>query len=195
MNTLIIAVMLSMVTVGTGISLSASIGGSLSASATSNNAITYANPSFTFEYPSNWTNQESVTLMSPQTTSFDTTREVINIQTESLPPGTTLSEYTQSGINQLTSLPRQNFSIIDSSFTTLAGLPAHTVTHTFNEDGINKQLVQIWAVDNSTDTSYVITYGTTVEEFNDGLPVLQSITDTFQLQYSNDSESGIIEGN
>jgi integrase len=92
-----------------------------------NSTITSTSPVFvfTFEYPSNWTTQESITLMSPRSSDFDMTPEVISIQTERLPPGITLAEYTESGINQLTSLPRQNFSIIDSSPTTLAGLPAH----------------------------------------------------------------------
>jgi hypothetical protein len=120
MNSIVTIMMLVMVLVAIELSLFASVSGSLPASTTSNNTITYLNPGFTFEYPSNWTNQESVTLTSPRSSDFDTAPEVINIQTESLPLGTTLSEYTQSGISQLSSLPRQDFSIVDSSPTTLA---------------------------------------------------------------------------
>lgn len=179
-------IVLSMIEAYVLVSLSASFSNSVSGSSASNSTITYTSPVsvFTFEYPSNWTTQESITLTSPRSSDFDMAPEVISIQTERLPPGITLAEYTESGINQLTSLPRQNFSIIDSSPTTLAGLPAHTVTHTFTEDGINSELMQIWAVDNSTDTAYVITYGSIVEEFNDGLPALRAMTDSFQVESS-----------
>ena len=108
--------------------------------------------------------------------------EVINIQTEKLPSEITLADYTESGINQLTSLPRQNFTILNSSPTTLAGIPAHTITHTFTEDGIDQKLVQIWTLDNSTDTAYIITYGSHVHEFDDGLSALEQITNSFTLQ-------------
>jgi hypothetical protein len=63
-------------------------------------------------------------------------------------------------------------------------MTAHIVTHTFTEDGINSELMQIWAIDNSTDSAYVITYGSTVEEFNDGLPALRAMTDSFQVECS-----------
>jgi hypothetical protein len=56
MNPFAIAVVVSMLTVSTIVSLSADIsGGSLLASTPSNDAINYSSPNFTFEYPSNWT--------------------------------------------------------------------------------------------------------------------------------------------
>lgn len=55
MNPFAIAVVVSMLTVSTIVSLSADIsGGSLLASTPSNDAINYSSP-ITFEYPSNWT--------------------------------------------------------------------------------------------------------------------------------------------
>lgn len=149
-----------------------------------NSTIAYSSPDsvFTFRYPSNWNTQESITLTSSLSSDKDISPEIINIQTEKLPDGITLAEYTESGINQLALLQNQNFRIIDSSPTILAGLPAHTVTHSFTEGGINKQLVQIWAIDNDTNTAYVITYGSTVDEFNDGLPTLRAIEDSFSLK-------------
>jgi hypothetical protein len=157
--------------------------------------IRYTSPlsNFNFEYPSNWENQESLTLMAPKSGNLDMTSEVINIQTERLPGDITLAEYTDSGINQLTSLQHQNFRISDSSPTMLAGLPAHNLTHSFTEDGINKEIRQIWAIDTSTDTAYVITYGSTVNEFNEGLPALQTIIDSFQFNGVSDGKNIKIE--
>lgn len=150
----------------------------------SNSTISYSSPDseLTFRYPSNWNTQESITLTSSKSSDVDLSPEIINIQTEKLPDNITLAEYTESGINQLTSLQSQNFRILDSSPTTLAGLPAHTVTHTFTEDEIDKQLMQIWAVDSETNTAYIVTYGSTVDEFNDGLPALDTVRDSFSLE-------------
>ena len=150
----------------------------------SNGSISYSSPDseFNFKYPSNWNTQGSITLTSSKSSEVDLSPEIINIQTEKLPDNITLADYTESGINQLTLLQNQNFRILDSSPTTLAGLPAHTVTHTFTEDEIDKQLMQIWAVDSETNTAYVVTYGSTVDEFNDGLPALNTIKDSFSLE-------------
>ena len=150
----------------------------------SNGTISYSSPDseFTFKYPSNWNTHGSITLTSSKSSDGDLSPEIINIQTEKLPDNITLADYTESGINQLTLLQKQNFRILDSSPTTLAGLPAHTVTHTFTEDEIDKQLMQIWAVDSETNTAYVVTYGSTVDEFNDGLPALNTIKDSFSLE-------------
>ncbi|MGB7883806.1 MAG: PsbP-related protein [Nitrososphaeraceae archaeon] len=150
---------------------------------------TFSSPlsSFTFEYPPRWSVQESVTLASPPQSSFDMNPEVINIQTEKLPSEMTLADYTESGINQLTSLPRQNFTILNSSPTTLAGIPAHTITHTFTEGGIDQKLMQIWTLDNSTDTAYIITYGSRVDEFDDGLSALEQVTNSFTLQVTQEN--------
>ena len=150
----------------------------------SNGTISYSSPDseFTFKYPSNWNTQGSITLTSSKSSDVDLSPEIINIQTEKLPDNITLAEYTESGINQLTLLQNQNFRILDSSPTTLAGLPAHALTHTFTEDEIDKQLMQIWAVDSETNTAYVVTYGSTVDEFNDGLPALDTIKDSFSLE-------------
>lgn len=150
----------------------------------SNSTIVYWSPDseFTFKYPSNWKTQESITLTSSKSSDLDMSPEIINIQTEMLPDNITLADYTESGINQLVLLQGQNFRILDSSPTTLAGLPAHTVTHTFTEDGIDKQLMQIWTVDNETNKAYVITYGSTVDEFNDGLSALRAVEGSFSLE-------------
>jgi hypothetical protein len=74
----------------------------------------------------------------------------------------------------------ENFQLLNSSSTTLGGLPAHMIVYTFTDELTPLQNLQAWTVKDGV--AYVITYGGVPEEFESSLPALQSVLDSFSLQ-------------
>jgi PsbP-like protein len=141
----------------------------------------YNNPNlgFSLEYPSDWQKEESLSFTSPQGGMGDRAPEAINVVTEVLPSSDfSLDSYTDAAMGQVESF--ENFQLLDSSSTTLRGLPAHTIVYTFTDEQTPLQNLQAWTVKDGM--AYVITYGGVPEEFNSSLPALQSVSDSFSLQ-------------
>jgi len=149
---------------------------------TMGNLIPYSNPSFgfTLEFPSNWQKEESLTLISSQGGIDNQSPEVISIDTEILPTSDfSLDTYSEASLSQVKSF--QDFKLLNSSSTTLAGLPAHMIVYSFiDESETPLQNLQVWTVKDGT--AYIITYTGTPEEFESSLPALQSVLDIFRLK-------------
>jgi hypothetical protein len=63
----------------------------------------------------------------------------------------------------------------------LAGLPAHMIVYSFTDENLTPlQNLQAWTVKDGM--AYVITYGGTPEEFENSLPVLNGVMDSFRLE-------------
>ena len=149
-----------------------------------NDSILYSNPNlgFSLEYPSDWQKEESLTFVSPQG-GMGRAPEVITITTELLPtPDYSLDRYSEAAVGQVESF--QDFKLLNSSSTTLAGLPAHIIVYSFTDEGNQTPLqnLQAWTIKDGM--AYVITYGGIIEEFDSSLPPLQSVLDTIRLEES-----------
>jgi hypothetical protein len=150
-------------------------------SSTASGLVPYNNPNlgFSLGYPSDWQKEESLSFTSPQGGTGDRAPEVINVVTEVLPSSDfSLDSYTDAAMGQVESF--ENFQLLNSSSTTLGGLPAHMIVYTFTDEQTPLQNLQAWTVKNGM--AYVITYGGVPEEFNSSLPALQSVLDSFSLQ-------------
>jgi hypothetical protein len=144
--------------------------------------VPYNNPNlgFSLEYPTNWEKEESLTFVSPQGGIGNRTPEVISITTEVLPTSDyNLERYTEAALGQVEVF--QDFRLLNSSSTTLGGLPANLIVYTFTDESQTPlQNLQVWAVKDGM--AYVITYGGTPEEFDSSLPAFKSIIDSFSLE-------------
>jgi hypothetical protein len=142
----------------------------------------YSNPNlgFSLQYPAEWQKEESLTFISPQGGVGNRGPEAISITTELLPTSNyTLDRYTEAGLGQVESF--QDFKLLNSSSTLLAGLPAHMIVYSFTDENLTPlQNLQAWTVKDGM--AYVITYGGTPEEFESSLPVLNGIMDSFRLE-------------
>jgi hypothetical protein len=143
--------------------------------------VPYSNPNlgFSLEFPSNWQKQETLRFLSPGI-GLVGSPEAISVLTEEVPTlNYTVDNYTEDVMGQIESLP--DFQLINSSSTTLGGLPAHMIGFSFTDLNNNtSQSLQAWTVKDGI--AYVITYGGTPEEFNSSLPAMQSVLSTFRLQ-------------
>jgi hypothetical protein len=143
--------------------------------------VSYSNPNlgFSLEYPSEWEKEESLTFVSPQGGIGNRTPEVISITTEVLPTSDfSLDSYTEAALGQVESF--QDFRLLNSSSTTLAGLPAHMIVYSFTDESQTPlENLQVWTMKDGM--AYVITYGGTTEEFDSSLPVFQSVMDSFRI--------------
>ena len=74
----------------------------------------------------------------------------------------------------------ENFRLLNSSSTTLGGLPAHMIVYKFTDELTSLQNLQAWTVKNGM--AYVVTYGGVPEEFENSLPALQGVLDSLSLQ-------------
>jgi hypothetical protein len=141
----------------------------------------YSNPNlgFTLEYPSNWTKQENLVFISPQVGIGNQAPELITIDTEVLPTlDFSLDTYTNLSLRQAQE-SLQDFKLLNSSSTTLAGLPAHMIVISFTDiHNTTLQSLATWAIKNGM--VYKVTYIATPEEFHSSLPALQSVLDTFR---------------
>jgi hypothetical protein len=141
----------------------------------------YSNPNlgFTLEYPSNWTRQESLAFVSSQVGIGNQAPELITIDTEVLPTlDFSLDTYTNLTLRQAQE-SLQDFKLLNSSSTTLAGLPAHMIVYSFTpSQNTTLQNLATWTIKDGM--VYIITYIATPEEFESSLPALRSVLDTFR---------------
>jgi serine/threonine-protein kinase len=143
-------------------------------------SLIYDNPNlgFTLEYPSDWIKEESLSFISPRLSISDEAPESIAVTTEPNLSNLTLEEYSDSSLSILES-QFSNYTLIESSNSTLSGYPAHQIVYTYTLEGVDLKNLQIWAI--ADDMVYVLTYGGTTKEFEDSLPVIQNMIDSFEI--------------
>ena len=165
--------------------------------ANNNNTVlkTYENPGFgiTIQYPSTWTGiQLRANPFAPTDTSIvasfeapvenqsDLYREnlIFGVQGP-IPEKITLEEYTENSLNEFHNMSKR-VRILESSSTTLAGLPAHEITYTSNLQGLNLTKSQIFTIINN-NTAYVVTFGAEESQFNKYLPGIKKIIDSIRI--------------
>ena len=165
--------------------------------ANNNNTVlkTYENPGFgiTIQYPSTWTGiQLRANPFAPTDTSIvasfeapvenqsDLYREnlIFGVQGP-IPEDITLEEYTENSLNEFRNMSKR-VRILESSSTTLAGLPAHEITYTSNLQGLNLTKSQIFTIVNN-NTAYVVTFGAEESQFNKYLPGIKKMIDSIRI--------------
>jgi hypothetical protein len=143
--------------------------------------VPYNNPNlgFSLEYPSDWQKVETLSFTSPQGGMGNRAPEVINVITEVLPSSNfSLDSYTEAAVGQVELF--DNFQLLNSSSTTIGGLPGHMIVYTFTDGQTPLQNLQAWTVKDGM--AYILTYGGVPEEFDSSLPSMQSVLDSFSLQ-------------
>jgi hypothetical protein len=145
---------------------------------TSATMLTYENPTYGFRinYPQGWTGQQGQVMgldafvfSSPGGTS-------VSVVIENLPYPMTLDEYVSSGITVLKqAFPDINF--IESSATTLAGLPAHRLEYTCTVEGRTFKRMQTAVIKGSK--AYIVTYEAEISIFPNDLGTAQDMINSF----------------
>lgn len=135
------------------------------------------------KYPSVWTKSEEiigtiVAFLSPQESSSDSFRENLNVYIGNLSQSMTLDDYIDLSNNQLKQLIT-DYSIIDSSATTLAGNPAHKVIFTGKQGGFNLKWMQVYMIKNNRD--YVISYTAEEDKYSYFLGTIQEMINSFEI--------------
>ncbi|MBA3749493.1 MAG: DcrB-related protein [Nitrosopumilus sp.] len=110
--------------------------------------------------------------------SIEEAPESIAATTEVIPSNLTLEDYSNSALSILKG-QSLNLNLLETSSSTLSGFPAHQIVYTYTADGLDLKNMQIWTL--ADDMVYAITYGGTINEFNDSLPVIQNMIDSFQI--------------
>lgn len=147
---------------------------------------TYSNSSLgiSIQYPQDWTKVEGaagtvVTFQSPQSSASDDFLENLNIVVEDLSSQPmTLSEYVELNVNMLKQyIP--SYKLIDSSSTTLAGMPAQKLVYTGELQQYALKWMQIISIKNNV--AYVISYTATESSYSSNLETAQHMIDSFRF--------------
>lgn len=146
------------------------------------NVSTYKNYTFgiNIQYPSDWKKVED-----DRGSWFRNTNESVNVRVESM-------AYQNRSLDQLTirqsNLTRQQFpgqTLAESDSTTIGdNYPAHKIVFTFPEEpnalnGREFKEMQVWTINNSR--AYIISYFTTVDDYDNYLPMAQKIINSFRI--------------
>jgi hypothetical protein len=156
---------------------------------------TYENPGFglSIQYPSSWTGtQLRADPVAPTNTSIvaifeapienqsDSYREnlILGVQGPRK-DDTSLREYTQNSLNAFRSMS-DRVNILESSPSSLSGLPAHQVIYTSNLLNLSLKKMQIFTIVNG-NTAYVVTYGSEKSQFDKYSPVIMKMIDSVRI--------------
>jgi hypothetical protein len=135
------------------------------------------------QYPSSWTKQESQNQSSNDIVKFSSTARTAPASLaitggKPAPQSIPLQLYINASIYAL----RQsfdNFSLIESNATTLAGFPAYKIVYTgiIPSSGLELEFMQVLTIKDSKN--FVITFGTLPTDFSTYLPTTQKMIDSF----------------
>ena len=156
------------------------------------NFLTYNNPALGIRllYPADWEKRDSkdiersfgqqigVTFNSPLENEFDMFSENLFVG-ESVVENISLAEFTISTIYSLEE--SSDINIANSCSTTLAGIPAYTVTYFFSKPVIPVDLLvtQIWTV--KDNKLYYIVFTAQSDKFDDYEPIIQRMINSLEI--------------
>ena len=155
----------------------------------------YENPGFglSIQYPSSWTGMQlRADPIAPTNTSIvaifeapsenqsDSYREnlILGVQGPRK-DDTSLREYTRNSLNAFRSMS-DKVNILESSSSSLSGLPAHQVVYTSNLQSLSLKKMQIFTIVNS-NTAYVVTFGSEKSQFDKYSPVIMKMIDSIRI--------------
>jgi hypothetical protein len=156
---------------------------------------TYENPGFglSIVYPSSWAgiqlradpfSQTKTSIVAifeaPRENLSDSYRENLILSVQGpLEDTISLDEYTQNSLNAFRSMS-DRISILESSPSTLSGLPSHEITYTSGLQNLTLKKMQIFTIINN-NTAYVITFGAEESQFNKYMPVIMKMVNSLRI--------------
>jgi PsbP-like protein len=156
---------------------------------------TYENPGFglSIQYPSSWagmqlradpfaqTNTSIVAIFeAPRENLSDSYRENLILSVQGpLEDTISLEEYTQNSLSAFRSMS-DRISILESSPSTLSGLPAHEITYSSGLQDLNLKKMQIFTVVNGS-TAYIVTFGAEESQFDKYIPEIMKMVNSIRI--------------
>jgi hypothetical protein len=158
---------------------------------------TYENPGFglSIQYPSSWagiqlradpfaqTNTSMVAIFeAPRENLSDSYRENLIISVQGpLEDAISLEEYTQNSLNAFRTMS-DTIMVLESSPSTLSGLPAHEIIYSSGLQDLNLNLkkMQIFTIV-SDNSAYVVTFGAEESQFNKYIPVIMKMVNSIRI--------------
>jgi PsbP-like protein len=156
---------------------------------------TYENPGFglSIQYPSSWvgmqlrsdpfaqTNTSIIAIFeAPRENLTDSYRENLILSVQGpLEDTISLDEYTQNSLNAFRSMS-DRISILESSPSTLSGLPAHEITYTSGLQNLSLKKMQTFTIVND-NTAYVVTFGAEESQFNKYIPAITKMVNSLRI--------------
>jgi hypothetical protein len=156
---------------------------------------TYENPGFglSIQYPSSWagmqlradpfaqTNTSIVAIFeAPRENLSDSYRENLILSVQGpLEDTISLEEYTQNSLSAFRSMS-DRISILESSPSTLSGLPAHEITYSSGLQDLNLKKMQIFTIVNGS-TAYVVTFGAEESQFDKYIPAIMKMVNSLRI--------------
>ncbi|MGA7077066.1 MAG: PsbP-related protein [Halobacteriota archaeon] len=135
---------------------------------------------FTIKYSSDWgkpqeqRNGALVVFLTP--TNNET--ENLNVEVANLSASSTLATVTET--IKSNAQDYDNFTQIEATNTTLAGLPAYKIVYTATVDGDQLKVLQTWTVKDGK--AYVITYKAAPSNYNTHVSAAHQMIDSFQIK-------------
>jgi hypothetical protein len=135
---------------------------------------------FTIKYPTDWSkpqqqqNGNVVLFLTPT----NNAAENLNVQVANLSANETLATVTKDITSAAQS--NDNFTQIEATNTTLAGLPAYKIVYTATVNGDQLKALQTWTVKDSK--VYVITYKAAPNNYDTYASTAQQMIDSFQIK-------------
>ncbi len=156
---------------------------------------TYENPGFglSIQYPSSWagiqlradpfaqTNTSIVAVFeAPRENLSDPYRENLILSVQGpLEDTISLEEYTQNSLNAFRSMS-DSISILESSPSTLSGLPAHEIIYLSGLQNLNLKKMQTFTIVND-NTAYVVTFGAEESQFDKYIPAIMKMVNSIRI--------------
>jgi hypothetical protein len=149
---------------------------------------TYANPAsgIKIQFPSNW--QQEQPNNSTTTVRFRwPTNGFLSIAVHSnVPSKIKLTEEMAAGIDLLNKI-FERFNLTDITSTTLAGNPAQRIEYTARQDQVDLKFIQIVTIKDGKE--YIITFGAPKGLFQNDVPAVQKMIDSFQIINTNPTKT------
>lgn len=138
------------------------------------------------QYPSNW-QQEQPNDTSTIIRFRSPTNGFLSIGVHSgVPSKIKLTEETAAGINLLNKI-FERFNLTDITSTTLAGNPAQRIEYTARQDQVDLKFIQIVTIKDGKE--YIITFGAAKGQFQNDVPAVQKMIDSFQIINTNPTKT------
>jgi hypothetical protein len=103
-----------------------------------------------------------------------------------------LTEEMAAGIDLLNKI-FERFNLTDITSTTLAGNPAQRIEYTATQDQADLKFIQIVTIKDSKE--YIITFGAAKGQFQNDVPAVQKMIDSFQMINTNSTTSSSTASN
>ena len=143
--------------------------------------ITYQNPEYTIQYPSDWTKSEEegmIAFKSPVEDTSDTFQELLTVKII-LDATSTLDEITTGTVKALKE-SITDINLLDSTETTLSGYPAHKVIYSGKSDedeARDVKMILVWAI--KENQLYLLTYAAEADTYSNYLGIVDAMMNSF----------------